>query len=103
MIGKISTPQEHVEPSFITCSVLAATRNIPIPTYSRAGVTQPSLEPPLRPDGKRDFTKLVGLLLQPQAALGKRAYARPVCTARCEPHPKTGCSATTNGPPSRTR
>jgi hypothetical protein len=35
----------------------------------------------------RDFTKLVGLLLQPQAALGKRAYARPVwhCSMRAAP------------------
>ena len=53
-----------------------------------AGWRHPAdLEPPLRADGKRDFTKLVGLLLQPQAALGKRAYARPVwhCSMRAAP------------------
>jgi hypothetical protein len=50
-----------------------------------AGWRHPAdLEPPLRADGRRDFTKLAGLLLQPQAALGKRAYARPVwhCSMR---------------------
>jgi len=53
-----------------------------------AGWRHPAdLEPPLRADGTRDFTKLVGLLLQPQAALGKRAYARPVwhCSMRAAP------------------
>ena len=53
-----------------------------------AGWRHPAdLEPPLRADGKRDFTKLAGLLLQPQAALGKRAYARPVwhCSMRAAP------------------
>ena len=46
-----------------------------------------SLEPSLRPDGRRDFTKLTGLLLQPQAALGTRGYPRPVwhCAMRAAP------------------
>ena len=71
----------------ITSTVPAAGKNIPTRTSSRAGVTRLSLEPPLRPDGKRDFAKLTGLLLQPQAALGKRAYARPVwhCSMRAAP------------------
>src|SRR6266571_6520703 len=57
-----------------------------------AGWRHPAdLEPPLLPDGKRDFTKLAGLLLQPLAALGKRAYARPVwhCTMRAAPEDRT--------------
>jgi hypothetical protein len=46
-----------------------------------------SLEPALRPDGKRDFARLTGLLKQPQAALGERGYVRPVwhCSMRAAP------------------
>ena len=36
------------------------------------------LEPPLRPDGTRDFRKLTGLLNQPHAAMGKYGFRRPV-------------------------
>ena len=36
------------------------------------------LEPPLRPDGTRDFRKLTGLLKQPHAAMGKYGFRRPV-------------------------
>jgi hypothetical protein len=36
------------------------------------------LEPPLRPDGSRDFRKLTGLLKQPHAAMGKYGFRRPV-------------------------
>ena len=45
------------------------------------------LEPPLRPDGHRDFRKLTGLLLQPVALLGGRAPADPVwhCAVRAAP------------------
>ncbi|MGA2828538.1 MAG: hypothetical protein ABSF03_20740 [Streptosporangiaceae bacterium] len=45
------------------------------------------LEPPLRPDGTRDFRMLTGLLLQPVAAAGDRAPARPVwhCAVRAAP------------------
>ena len=45
------------------------------------------LEPPLRPDGHRDFRKLTGLLLQPVALLGSRAPAEPVwhCAVRAAP------------------
>ena len=70
-----------------TCSVPAAAKNTPTRTSSRAGGTPPSLEPPLRPDGKRDFATLTGLLKQPQAALGERGYPRPVwhCSMRAAP------------------
>ena len=36
------------------------------------------LEPPLRPDGTRDFRKLTGLLKQPHAAMGTYGFRRPV-------------------------
>ena len=45
------------------------------------------LEPPLRPDGKRDFRYLTGLLAQPLAGLGDRTPAKPVyhCEIRAAP------------------
>ena len=53
-----------------------------------AGWRHPAeLEPPLRPDGRRDFRELNGLLQQTLAALGDRAPNRPVwhCVARAAP------------------
>jgi MobA/VirD2-like, nuclease domain len=53
-----------------------------------AGWRHPAeLEPPLRPDGRRDFRHLNGLLQQTLAALGDRAPGRPVwhCVARAAP------------------
>ncbi|GIH68372.1 relaxase/mobilization nuclease domain-containing protein [Sphaerimonospora thailandensis] len=50
-----------------------------------AGWRHPAeLEPPLRPDGGRNFRNLIGLLNQPLAALGDQGYAEPVwhCVAR---------------------
>src|ERR1019366_3103252 len=50
-----------------------------------AGWRHPAeLEPPLRPDGRRDFRELNGLLRQTLAALGDRAPSWPVlhCVAR---------------------
>lgn len=88
MIGKITAPrgirvkaliyylygpgryQEHTDPHIV------------------AGWRHPAeLEPPLRPDGTRDFRKLNGLLNQPNDALGKWGYARPVwhCSLRSAP------------------
>src|SRR5580693_79295 len=88
MIGKISTPRgEHVQPLLYYLFGPGRHEEHTDP-HIVAGWRHPaSLEPPLRADGKRDFTKLVGLLLQPQAALGKRAYARPVwhCSMRAAP------------------
>jgi hypothetical protein len=88
VIGKISTPRgEHVEPLLYYLFGPGRHEEHTDP-HIVAGWRHPAdLEPPLRPDGKRDFTKLVGLLLQPQAALGKRAYARPVwhCSMRAAP------------------
>ena len=53
-----------------------------------AGWRHPAeLEPRLRPDGRRDFRRLTGLLQQTLAALGDRAPSRPVwhCVARAAP------------------
>jgi hypothetical protein len=53
-----------------------------------AGWRHPAeLEPPLRPDGHRDFRRLTGLLQQPHAALGPRGFDRPVwhCSVRAAP------------------
>ena len=53
-----------------------------------AGWRHPAeLEPPLRPDGRRDFRELNGLLQQTLAALGGGAPSRPVwhCVARAAP------------------
>ena len=88
MIGKISTPRgEHVQPLLYYLFGPGRQEEHTDP-HIVAGWRHPAdLEPPLRPDGTRDFTKLAGLLLQPQAALGKRAYARPVwhCSMRAAP------------------
>jgi hypothetical protein len=44
-----------------------------------AGWRHPAeLEPPLRPDGTRDFRNLIGLMKQPHAALGKWGMRLPV-------------------------
>jgi hypothetical protein len=53
-----------------------------------AGWRHPAeLEPPLRPDGHRDFRRLNGLLNQPHAALGPHGFAQPVwhCVVRAAP------------------
>jgi hypothetical protein len=53
-----------------------------------AGWRDPAeLEPPLRPDGRRDFRRLNGLLNQPDAALGPQGIDRPVwhCVMRAAP------------------
>ena len=88
MIGKISTPRgEHVQPLLYYLFGPGRQEEHTDP-HIVAGWRHPAdLEPPLRPDGTRDFTKLAGLLLQPQAALGKRAYTRPVwhCSMRAAP------------------
>jgi len=88
VIGKISTPRgEHVQPLLYYLFGPGRQEEHTDP-HIVAGWRHPAdLEPPLRADGKPDFTKLVGLLLQPQAALGKRAYARPVwhCSMRAAP------------------
>ena len=72
VIGKISTPRgEHVQPLLYYLFGPGRQEEHTDP-HIIAGWRHPAdLEPALRPDGKRDFTKLTGLLLQPQAALGQ--------------------------------
>jgi len=88
VIGKISSPRgEHVEPLLYYLFGPGRHEEHTDP-HIVAGWRHPaSLEPALRPDGKRDFAQLTGLLKQPQAALGQRACARPVwhCAMRAAP------------------
>ena len=88
MIGKISSPRgEHVEPLLYYLFGPGRHEEHTDP-HIVAGWRHPaSLEPALRPDGKRDFAQLTGLLKQPQAALGERGYPRPVwhCSMRAAP------------------
>ena len=88
MIGKISTPRgEHVEPLLYYLFGPGRHEEHTDPRIVAGWRHPASLEPPLRPDGKWDFTTLTGLLKQPQAALGERAYPQPVwhCSMRAAP------------------
>ncbi|MGH3404043.1 MAG: relaxase/mobilization nuclease domain-containing protein [Streptosporangiaceae bacterium] len=88
MIGKISDPRgTRVEP-LIYYLFGAGRREEHTDPHLIAGWRNPAeLEPPPRPDGRRDFRKLTGLLLQPHAALGPRGFDRPVwhCAVRAAP------------------
>jgi hypothetical protein len=88
VIGKISVPRgEHVAP-LIWYLFGPGRREEHTDPHLVAGWRHPAeLEPPLRPDGKRDFRRLTGLLKQPQALLGDHGYARPVwhCALRAAP------------------
>jgi len=88
VIGKISTPRgEHVEP-LLYYLFGPGRREEHTDPHIVAGWRHPvSLEPSLRPDGRRDFATLTGLLKQPQAALGERGYLQPVwhCAMRAAP------------------
>ena len=88
MIGKISNPRgEHVEPLLYYLFGPGRHEEHTDPHIVAGWRHSASLEPALRPDGKRDFAKLTGLLKQPQAALGERGYPRPVwhCSMRAAP------------------
>jgi hypothetical protein len=88
VIGKISAPRgERVEP-LIYYLYGPGRRQEHTDPHIVAGWRHPAeLEPSLRPDGGRDFRKLLGLLSQPHAALGRQGYARPVwhCSVRAAP------------------
>ena len=63
-----------------------------------AGWRDPAeLEPSVRPDGRRDFRRITGLLTQPHAALGPRGLDRPVWHCVVRAAPGTGCCQTPNG------
>ena len=91
MIGKISAPRGvRVEPLIYYLYGPGRHQEHSDP-HIVAGWRPPAeLEPPLRPDGTRDFRKLNGLLNQPNDALGKWGYARPVwhCSMRAAPGDK---------------
>jgi hypothetical protein len=88
VIGKISTPRgEHAGPLLYYLFGPGRQEEHTDP-HIVAGWRHPAaLEPPLRAGGRRDFTKLTGLLLQPQAAMRGHGYARPVwhCAMRAAP------------------
>jgi hypothetical protein len=91
VIGKISAPRgERVEP-LIRYLFGPGRREEHTDPHIVAGWRHPAeLEPPLRPDGRRDFRRLLGLLNQPHAAMGSWGLARPVwhCSVRAAPEDK---------------
>jgi hypothetical protein len=92
MIGKISAPRgERVEPLIYYLFGPGRHEEHTDP-HIVAGWRHPAeLEPPLRPDGSRDFRRLNGLLRQPHEAMGNFSFARPVwhCAVRAAPEDKT--------------
>ena len=65
MIGKVSVPRgKQVEP-LIWYLYGPGRRNEHTDPHIVAGWRPAGLEPPLRPDGRRDFRRLNGLLRQP--------------------------------------
>jgi hypothetical protein len=91
VIGKISAPRgKRVEP-LIRYLFGPGRHEEHTDPHIVAGWRHPAeLEPPLRPDGSRDFKKLNGLLNQPNAAMGSFACERPVwhCALRTAPGDK---------------
>jgi hypothetical protein len=91
VIGKISVPRgEHVE-KLIYYLYGPGRHEEHTDPHIVAGWRHPAeLEPPLRPDGSRDFRALLGLLNQPRAAMGKWGFQRPVwhCSMRAAPRDK---------------
>ncbi|HVB44695.1 MAG TPA: hypothetical protein VNF47_18615 [Streptosporangiaceae bacterium] len=91
MIAKISVPRGVRAEPLIYYLFGPGRREEHTDPHLIAGWRHPAeLEPPLRPDGSRDFRPLLGLLKQPHAALGERGYARPVwhCAVRAAPQDK---------------
>jgi hypothetical protein len=88
VIGKITAPRgERAEPLIYYLFGPGRHQEHTDP-HIVAGWRHPAeLEPPLRPDGTRDFRRLLGLLNQPHAAAGRWGYARPVwhCSVRAAP------------------
>jgi hypothetical protein len=88
MIGKISDPRgTHVQGLIYYLFGLGRREEHTDP-HLIAGWRHPAeLEPPLLPNGSRDFRRLNGLLQQPHAVLGARGFARPVwhCAVRAAP------------------
>jgi hypothetical protein len=91
VIGKISDPRGERVAGLIYYLFGPGRREEHTDPHLIAGWRHPAeLEPPLRPDGHRDFRHLNGLLQQPHAALGPRGFDRPVwhCAVRAAPEDK---------------
>ena len=91
MIGKITAPRGERVEGLIYYLFGPGRREEHTDPHIVAGWRHPAeLEPPLRPDGRRDFRRLLGLLNQPHAAMGAWALARPVwhCSMRTAPEDK---------------
>lgn len=91
MIGKISVPRGTRLAPLVYYLFGPGRREDHTDPHLVAGWRHPAeLEPPLRPDGGRDFRQLLGLLAQPHAAMGDFAMARPVwhCSLRAAPEDK---------------
>ena len=91
MIGKIGAPRgQRVEP-LIRYLFGPGRHEEHTDPHIVAGFRHSALEPPLRADGTRDFSKLNGLLNQPNDAMGSFASDRPVwhCALRAAPGDKT--------------
>ncbi len=85
MIGKITEPRGERVEGLIYYLFGPGRREEHTDPHIIAGWRHPAeLEPPLREDGKRDFRRLLGLLNQPHAAMGKWGFRRPVwhCSMR---------------------
>ena len=88
MIGKISDPRGNRVGGLLYYLFGPGRREEHADPHLVAGWRDPAeLEPPLRPDGRRDFRRISGLLQQPHAALGPRNFERPVwhCAVRAAP------------------
>lgn len=92
MIGKITTPRGERVEGLIYYLYGPGRHEEHTDPHIVAGWRHPAeLEPTLRPDGGRDFRRLLGLLNQPHAAMGAWALTRPVwhCSMRADPQDKT--------------
>jgi MobA/VirD2-like, nuclease domain len=88
VIGKIIEPRGERVQGLIYYLFGPGRANEHTDPHLVAGWRHPAeLEPPLRPDGRRDFRRLNGLLAQPHAALGRHGFKRPVwhCVASAAP------------------
>ena len=91
MIGKISDPRGARVAGLIYYLFGPGRREEHTDPHLIAGWRHPAeLEPPLRPEGSRDFRRLCGLLEQPHAALGRAGSPGRCGTARSVPRRKTG-------------
>jgi hypothetical protein len=91
MIGKITAPRGTRLAPLVYYLFGPGRREEHTDPHLVAGWRHPAeLEPPLRPDGSRNFRRLLGLLAQPHAAMGEFAMARPVwhCSLRAAPEDK---------------